>query len=436
MHFIKKIIITSFFILQNTAFAVPPIPNCNMNGDWYLAGNPQVRFHYDQMPVLEDIMVVGNSIDPICSRVLMSVGFINSSNEVSFWVAGAQTANCDYLHYVVKANFTSLCAEQKWHITLDDGTTQEQTFLRVPIKIVAPDDKELIISSEPRMPNFVAKVELDNPVGLNKMYPVIPKYTWGIRIKHDIGADFHANAYLDNVAGANGTYQPNFNLLKEVQKDGSIVEVPGGVVGGELTLSVEYYQNLHVEKKYSILKGTNPGQAAIEQVITDPTLRQIACQESRYKQFYASREGGVGKLNTKDGSRGGVGVMQLYDPMPTSAQVWSWRENIKAGIDLYNTKRIFALQHPNIEFKNLNKEREKLGLPACTKELPPLTPEQLSREIIRLYNCGFEYRWEPRDAPNCEGQWVVSPSCAITNPKAYDKEYVDKVLKCDINHYR
>lgn len=107
---------------------------------------------------------------------------------------------------------------------------------------------------------------------------------------------------------------------------------------------------------------------------------------------------------------------------------------MKQGIELYKQKQSKATKLPRKELKDLNKERATLGLTACTNPLPPLNSEQLERETIRLYNCGHQYRWEPRDAPNCEGRWVESLSCQREGKTGYDPKYVDNVLKCDINH--
>jgi hypothetical protein len=147
-------------------------------------------------------------------------------------------------HTDVKGMFILLCFGMIWKMT-DIFGEEEYTFLRTPIKIVEPTENDLIITSEPRMPNFNAKVVLDNLIGLKND---IPSYTWGIRIHHDIGSDMHINAYLDNIAGDDASYRPNFNNLKEIMEDGSTINIPGAVVGGVLTLSVDYYRNLHVEK--------------------------------------------------------------------------------------------------------------------------------------------------------------------------------------------
>ncbi len=425
MDFIKKIILIWFVIIPNIVFALPPIEKCNMNGLWYAELWPAYPFHVVQSG--SSVIFTTPTLPP--EDQFTGAGSVMPWG-VEFYIESRHSERTE-----LKGKFVRQCAAMIWQSV--EFPESEDTMVRIPIKIVEPIEKELIITAEPRMPNFKAKVVLDGPFGLIKMNPDIPAYTWGIQINHDLGTDLHIDAYLDNVENDSDIHQPNFNSLKErITKDGktSIVDVPGGVVGGQLTLSVDYYRNLHIEKKFSILKGTNPGQAAIEQVLTDKTLRQIACQESRYKQFIAPREGGVGKLNTKDRSRGGVGIMQLYEPVPTAAEIWNWRENLKGGMELYKEKVAIANNLPAKEFKDLNKERAEMGLPACTKPLPSLNSEQQEREVLRLYNCGHEYWWQPRNAPNCEGHWVQSLSCEREGKTGYDPEYVNNVLKCDINH--
>lgn len=423
MPFKRKLII-SFFLIQNSVFALPPIDSCNMNGTWYMEVMPAYQFHIVQSG---SSLIITTPTWPPESQLRGAGSMMPWGAE--FYLTGMGSITN------FKGVFINSCFSMIWSSINRLGDIEEYTMLRVPIKIVEPTEQELVITSEPRMPNFKARVVLDNPLVLNKVNGNIPAYIWGVRIKHDIGSDLHINAKIDDFKTNSDTYLPDFSTLKDIiKKDGAAVNLEGNVVGGELTLSVDYYENLHIEKKYSILKGTNPGQSAIEQVLTDKTLRQIACQESRYKHFDARREGGIGKPNGKtDPFRGGLGIMQLFDPMPTSAQVWNWRENLKAGAKLYNDKLTEAMKLPRRELKDLNEERDALGLPRCTSPLPEFNSEQLARETLRRYNCGKEYRWEPRNAPNCKGNWVISPSCKITHPDAYDAEYVDKVLKCDIN---
>jgi hypothetical protein len=135
---------------------------------------------------------------------------------------------------------------------------------------------------------------------------------------------------------------------------------------------------------------------------------------------------------------GGIGMMQLYyakeQEIPDKNIVWNWRQNIVMGKELFYEKQKNAKRLYIKERKRLNDERAKLGLSACPAGTPPqLNAEQLERETIRRYNCGVEYRWEPRDQPNCEGRWVIEPSCERSHKSGYDPQYVDKVLSCNIN---
>jgi hypothetical protein len=186
------------------------------------------------------------------------------------------------------------------------------------------------------------------------------------------------------------------------------------------------------------VKGTNPGQAAIENLLTDFVSQHVACQESRYQHFVAPREGGIGFPNVgiekKSKKRvGGVGIMQLYDPPATDTQVWNWRENVKEGLKRLNKNSKQANNAYLKERDRLNTDRKKLGLPICPEGIPThLNPDQLMRETIRRYNCGVEYRWEPRDAANCAGRWVVYHSCKNKDGKDADLDYVDNVLKCKL----
>jgi hypothetical protein len=262
-----------------------------------------------------------------------------------------------------------------------------------------------------------------------------PPFTWNVRLKHSpIPGVLEFDVLLDEVQTNDPIFTPNFNLLKTAKKN---EPVAGGIMGGELTLSVDYYKSVRDEKKY-LIKGTNPGQAAIEKILTDRVTRQVACQESRYKQFVADREGGIGfpvvGLNRYKQPIGGVGIMQLYNPSPGPGQTWSWRENLKMALYRYYNKRIESKHAHLNETIRLNKERRAMGVSLCPKNaITPLNDEQLDRETLRRYNCGREYRWEPRDAPNCEGKWVLDLSCKREHKKGYAVNYVDRVLNCNID---
>ena len=169
--------------------------------------------------------------------------------------------------------------------------------------------------------------------------------------------------------------------------------------------------------------------------------RQIACQESQYKQFKGDREGGIGNpvigKDELEREVGGIGIMQIYKKKnkTTPGEVWNWKLNLNSGLEKINVSHIEAEQIQQKERHRLHQDRLKLGLPDCPLGVPTkLTPEQVQQETIRRYNCGREYRWEPRDAPNCEGKWVHDLSCKREHREGYDPEYVQNVLQCGINN--
>jgi hypothetical protein len=422
MHLPKKLILLIGLFAFNAAFAGNA---CNMNGDWYTSPNVPDIMHFKQTGDL----VEGN-VDAVSSSCTLLITGMTGENEINFRMFFSGD-NCPDYYSDYKGQFSQDCTFLTGSLTIAGASIEPipVTMYRVPIKIVEPEnDKELIITAEPQMPDLTFKARLLSQPGLDAN---IPPFTWGINFKSII---FQYLVAANEIETVDGLFKPSFeNLIDLGNSDYPGRPIKGNVMGGELKVSVTFYKNLHDEKTY-LIKGTNPGQLEIESVIADKALRQIACQESRYKQFDARREGGIGMPligYSEDGVKGGVGIMQLYRPKPNPEQVWNWRENIKAGKVLYEEKYYAALAWPKTELTLVNKKREKVGLPAC-KTLPLLNNEQLMKETIRRYNCGVEYRWEPWDEPSCKGQWVVNPSCKIKNSGS-DEDYVDKVLACDIN---
>ncbi len=209
-------------------------------------------------------------------------------------------------------------------------------------------------------------------------------------------------------------------------------------------LSILYDNNYYDEKEF-VVKGTNPPKAWVLAEL-NPIMQKIACVESRFRNFEARGDGGIGfpLIGTNDeGKRiGGIGIMQIYHPRPKNRPpqkelapkaIWNWRENILAGKLIFNEKESEAKQLHKNERERLNNERMEKGLPMCPEGIPtPLNDEQLKRETLRRYNCGAEYRWEPRDAKDCKGEWVIDPSCIRKNKPGHDPDYVNKALNCKI----
>lgn len=421
---------------------------CSLNGQWFDT-NLQNLPMYKLRQVDSKITRGEEATHPICGEYLIE-GITNGKTfHFKLFMSKTDDEYCRTWSEFFGEFSSSECSKIKGNYTFHwefNNTHYESTvpfsWYRNIVKIISPDPKtELVITAEPKMPEFKAAAILEKPDPLNYLSRMTtvnynsPPFAWNLRIKHSpIPGRLNFDVSLDEVTSNNPTFTPNFNLLRTINKHELI---DGGIMGGELTLSVDYYKAVHDEKKY-IIKGTNPGKTVIEKILTDTVTRQIACQESRYRQFKANREGGVGfpviGLDDDNEPKGGAGIMQLYKPKPTAAQVWNWQENLKAGL-VYFSKKYTESKHAHIlETIRLNNERKKKGMPLCPMNaITPLNEEQLNRETLRRYNCGREYRWEPRDAPNCEGKWVIDLSCKREKKKGYDPNYVDKVLNCNID---
>jgi hypothetical protein len=211
--------------------------------------------------------------------------------------------------------------------------------------------------------------------------------------------------------------------------------------GGNLTVTATYNPSvnntLSAIGNYKIY-GTNPGRQLITQEAIDPLQTKIACVESSFRQFEAAREKGrglplIGK-NDAGEKIGGVGIMQVLHQPIIPGTVWNWRNNMNDGLTVLNEKRGQARRLHINERIRLNADRKNLGLPSCPPNIPtPLTSEQITRDSIRRYNYGVEYRWEPRDSLDCAGQWIEEPSCVRQPRNGCDQDYVNKVLTCTEN---
>lgn len=171
------------------------------------------------------------------------------------------------------------------------------------------------------------------------------------------------------------------------------------VRGGDLTIEVSARTgNSVVTARSQGLKviGTNPSTSAISKtaILTD-AFKRLMRHESGLQQFrpahcpYFSRD-----------NLGGVGLCQITNPRPTDDQVWSWKENLKRGLQLYREKEAIAKAYPRLvresqQFKDLvadyNRDRvaqstNATRLKPLRIDLPEYTQEQLERDTVRAFN--------------------------------------------------
>jgi hypothetical protein len=142
--------------------------------------------------------------------------------------------------------------------------------------------------------------------------------------------------------------------------------------------------------------GTNPSISALLRMpMMTATFKRLMRLESGLRQFRAP----TCPLFSSDGL-GGVGICQITKPRPTDDQVWSWKANLKAGLEFYKEKEAIARAYPrqvrdSTEFARLVADYNKArvagakppgSLKALTIDLPDYTTEQLERDTVRAYN--------------------------------------------------
>jgi len=205
------------------------------------------------------------------------------------------------------------------------------------------------------------------------------------------------------------------------------------VRGGDLTVKVTARAGAMVASAQSSglkVAGTNPSIGSLQ--ITVPAkaaFRKLMRLESGLKQFLS---GGCPKFS--EDNKGGVGLCQLTSPAPTADQIWSWKENLKGGIVLWNSKEAIAKGYPaqvrsGSQFLGLIKAYNAqlaatalAAAKAANKPPPAFTPvavtlsdftdEQLQRDTLRGFNGWAAGLHEYRVKVDANGLLVVEQGAA------------------------
>jgi type VI secretion system secreted protein VgrG len=205
---------------------------------------------------------------------------------------------------------------------------------------------------------------------------------------------------------------------------------PPSVVGGNLMVKVHFEHpqlgtvQMKAIKGIKVL-GKNPTKAHIQALIQElePDLGwllfPIIEQESRYRQFKAPSKVLVGKpagigISQRDPMKSEWGKEKL-DPGEPNAFFpriyWDWKENVRAGVELFKEKERAARRH----LDNLQKKHD----------LPPYSKGMLAREALRRYNGGVEFG-------AADGDWKIDPRTKSKpgSPPlpAGRRRYVDEVV--------
>ncbi|ALU90898.1 hypothetical protein Hrubri_3741 [Herbaspirillum rubrisubalbicans M1] len=145
----------------------------------------------------------------------------------------------------------------------------------------------------------------------------------------------------------------------------------GAVIGGTLRIVVQVGQQEFIRTVKVLAK--QPGADRIKAHIrerNEPLMEKLIHQESRFKHVINN------DLEPIVAGDRGFGVVQLTNPMPSYSQIWSWKENVDAGIALLRQKRAAAKR----DF-----EQQK---PVS------YTAEMLDTETITRWNGGKYHEWD------------------------------------------
>jgi hypothetical protein len=142
------------------------------------------------------------------------------------------------------------------------------------------------------------------------------------------------------------------------------------VIGGKLCVTVEVGEAKFRRTVLVLAKQPTPEKIKAYLEARDSTaLEKLVKQESNFKH--------VINLDLEPVVAGdrGYGLTQLTNPLPTYTQIWSWQENLNAGIALVNVKK-----------KEAKKFLETHGADSYTQDM-------LDLEILSRWNGGFYHEW-------------------------------------------
>ncbi|HIE8865396.1 TPA: hypothetical protein ACXP4I_000199 [Klebsiella variicola] len=144
------------------------------------------------------------------------------------------------------------------------------------------------------------------------------------------------------------------------------------VLGGKLVVSVKV-GGLIIKRSIKI-KGQNPVVTDLHDFIdtleNSAGLKKLLAHESFNKHFINLDGEPIVSFDQ------GYGMVQMTNPAPDYTTAWSWKENVKAGSDLFQTKREQAINH--------------------LSQHGTYSDEMVEREAISLWNGGYYYKWDSR----------------------------------------
>jgi hypothetical protein len=283
----------------------------------------------------------------------------------------------------------------------------------------SPAGPQFAISEQCAMPTITATATLKN---ITPDPTVALQYQWNVTLVFTGGACAHSLNRTISHPPINATTAKNQLAISFSQIRGGdlVVKVTVGVGSSTLTAQSNGLK----------VVGTNPSVGTLTTAAPNNTsFRKLMRLESGLRQFRSPDC----PLFSGDNA-GGVGLCQLTRPAPSDDQVWSWKENLKGGVTLWNDKENIAKGYPeqirkSAEFQGLvkayNDQRaaaaaaaaKAAGKPApntppIVVTLPDYTADQLRLDTLRGFNGYAGQLHEYRVKVDSNGLLVVTLNAA------------------------
>jgi hypothetical protein len=264
----------------------------------------------------------------------------------------------------------------------DKNDTVEVKIFRLEIvEPAANTNYDITGASPPAMPRIRARARI---VGIDPDPTDTTSFEWTARITYGgrpCPFEPPARVSIDfNETLVGGGFDRQFDTVR----GGGLVLIAKATIEGEMAEDRTDRARMPLEL---MIRGTNPQRADVQAGLPHDTLRRMACQESRQRQFNAPPNGGVSEcpLWSSDGQFG-VGIMQITVPAPTPDQVWDWVLNLVGGLAIFNSK-IQSPYGPLVSYPNqvrnsagfaalvnaFNQQRATQGLPPVDVRVPAFT---------------------------------------------------------------